>query len=100
MASKSNDQFTSAGPLIQDATRTGAPPIEWHALLHSPSLPQFTKDEDYHISNLASFKYWSDLAADLGKDIMYTGLQLKMEAPGIIKTEAEAQNHLMIVEAA
>ena len=42
--------------------------------------------------------------ADLGKDIVYAGLQLKMESPSIIENQAtaaiKAQNHLMIVEVA
>ncbi|KNZ48525.1 putative signal peptide protein [Puccinia sorghi] len=48
LAYECNDQFTITGPLIWDATRAGTP-IEWHVyLLHSPSLPQFTKDSAYH----------------------------------------------------
>ncbi|KNZ50244.1 hypothetical protein VP01_452g1 [Puccinia sorghi] len=70
VALESNNQFTSASPLIQDATRAGTPPIEWLVyLLCSPSLPQFTKD----------------LEANLGKDvvIVHPGLQLRMESPGV-----------------
>ncbi|KNZ53262.1 hypothetical protein VP01_329g7 [Puccinia sorghi] len=54
--SHSEIQITSASPLIQD----------------------------YHVSDLASFKYWINMVADLGKDIVHTTLQLKMESPGVL----------------
>ncbi|KNZ58536.1 hypothetical protein VP01_1912g1 [Puccinia sorghi] len=82
VANECNDQFTSAGPLIRD----------------------FTKDSAYHIANSTTFKYRIDSAANLGKDIVHAGLQLKMESPGVIKNRAtaaaEAQNHLIMAKAA
>ncbi|KNZ56958.1 uncharacterized protein VP01_2279g2 [Puccinia sorghi] len=83
-ASESDWQFTSAGPFIRDATRTGFPPIKWHVyLLRSPSLPEFTKYSHYLITNLASFTIgWITAVADLGKDLVNTGFQLKMESHG------------------
>ncbi|KNZ47576.1 uncharacterized protein VP01_62g11 [Puccinia sorghi] len=99
VASESDGQFTSAEPLIRDATRTGFLPIEWHVyLLRSPSLPEFTKDSHYLITNLASFTHWITAVADLGKDQVNAGLQLKMESPGVVENRAtaavESQNHL------
>ncbi|KNZ48634.1 uncharacterized protein VP01_5521g1 [Puccinia sorghi] len=86
VASESDGKFTSAGPLIWDATATGFPPIEWHVyLLRSPSLPKFTKDSHYLITNLASFTHWITTVADLGQDQINAGLQLKMESPGVVE---------------
>ncbi|KNZ50352.1 hypothetical protein VP01_4475g1 [Puccinia sorghi] len=77
--------------------------IKWlFYLLRSPSLPQLTQDLGNHISDSAWFNYWIDSAANLGKDVVHTGLQLRMESPGVVENQAtaadEAQNHLMIVK--
>ncbi|KNZ57334.1 hypothetical protein VP01_2185g1 [Puccinia sorghi] len=88
VASESDGQITSAVPLIRDATRTGFPPIELHVyLLHSLSLPEFTKDSPYLITNLASFTHWITTVADLGKDQVKAGLQLKMESPSVVEIQ-------------
>ncbi|KNZ61460.1 uncharacterized protein VP01_13980g1, partial [Puccinia sorghi] len=58
----------------------------------------------YLITNLASFTHWITAVADLGKDQVNAGLQLKMESPGVAENRAtaavEAQNHLLSVEVA
>ncbi|KNZ60901.1 hypothetical protein VP01_1485g3 [Puccinia sorghi] len=53
----------------------------------------------HHITTLASFTHWITTVADLGKDQVNTGLQLKMmESPSVVENQAtaafEAQNHL------
>ncbi|KNZ58175.1 hypothetical protein VP01_1981g4 [Puccinia sorghi] len=87
VASESNERFASTGQLIRDATRTGVLPIEWHVyLLRSPSLPKFSKDSQYLITNQASFSHWIKAVAALCKDEVFAGLQLKMEIPGVVET--------------
>ncbi|KNZ52446.1 uncharacterized protein VP01_3572g3 [Puccinia sorghi] len=65
--------------------------IEWHVyLLRSPLLPKLTKDSHYLITNLASFTHWITAVADLGKDQVNAGLQLKMESPDVVENQATA----------
>ncbi|KNZ47653.1 hypothetical protein VP01_6251g1, partial [Puccinia sorghi] len=86
VASELKERFASAGPLIRDKTRTGVPPIEWHIyFLQSPSLPKFSKDSQYLIANQASFCHWIKAVAALCKDEVFSGLQLKMENPGVVE---------------
>ncbi|KNZ48556.1 hypothetical protein VP01_557g3 [Puccinia sorghi] len=98
VASESNKRFANAGPLIRDATRTGVAPIECHIyLLQSLSLPEFSKDSQYLITNQASSSHRIKAVAALCKDKVF-GFQLKMESPGAVESQAtaaaEAQNHL------
>ncbi|KNZ48557.1 hypothetical protein VP01_557g4 [Puccinia sorghi] len=100
VASESNERFASAGSLIRDATRTGVAPIKWHIyLLQSPSLPKFSKDSQYLITNQASSSHWIKAVAALCKDKVFSGFQLRMEILGAVESQAtaaaKAQNHLL-----
>ncbi|KNZ54985.1 hypothetical protein VP01_27g5 [Puccinia sorghi] len=73
--------------------------IDWHTTRKMTYLsPLFTFPTP--VSDSPTFKYWINSAADLGKDIVHMGLQLKMESPGFINdqvtAEAEAQNLMMV----
>ncbi|OAV91742.1 hypothetical protein PTTG_27871 [Puccinia triticina 1-1 BBBD Race 1] len=91
VASKCNDQFDSAGDLIQNAIIKGSPRIEWKVSMNIADGDELIKKSaDYQITDESSFNHWTASVILTGQDRMKASMKLLMINPETTKKQAKA----------